>query len=309
MIDHKANALLALFILFIACDELAPEPAITEETTQLSCYQEMMATIPDGWNGTGCHLCGSYSAGSLDTMTYVSAFYSENVLTNDSENYSLQWDIGKGARIIGSDTSRTLKVVFEEGFEEVRVSVYADDHLGNECSSSFRVRNAGIDPEIGDYGQGGIVLYDKGESSDDWRFIEVTSSIINPWTLDDGMANVAWGCSEVEIGANATGIGSGADNCATLVDYECTVSPSAVFAYDISLSHVNNGQSDWVLPSLEEARLIYENFPVTWANQYYIWTSSEIDEQTAYAIDLVSGEVMELNKNEKVKVMAVRYFE
>ena len=78
-------------------------------------------------------------------------------------------------------------------------------------------------------------------------------------------------------------------------------------SFEASLNHINNGYYDWYLPSAEEALLI-PSVVETQQNSYLIWTSTEVDKDHAYMLELVNGELVVMDKSTQANVYAIRYF-
>ena len=81
---------------------------------------------------------------------------------------------------------------------------------------------------------GGIVFYDKGSSSNGWRYLEAAPS--------DQSAGIQWyEETYVTTGANGTAVGTGAQNTATIVAVQGAGSNAA----ELCDSLVLGGCSDW----------------------------------------------------------------
>ncbi|WP_258098088.1 DUF1566 domain-containing protein [Marinoscillum pacificum] len=286
-------------LLFSGCDTENPEPKFSEEPLELTVYEEMIRTLPQNWEGTACFQRGSYRAFPGATVVYSGAFYGGDV-RSESDEYEVKWTVSNGAKIIGSDSSRTVSILFEEGFDKVVVLAHNTESVV-ECSTSIEVYNAENVIQVGEPGEGGAVIYDKGQESDGWQFIE-SSEVINYWAEQS-----QWGCL-ADIVQNTSGdLGDGKMNTERLWANECN-QESALWAYQLGLEHVANGYWDWYLPSLEEAKLIQPGDYAASQESFFIWTSTEVDNNNAYMVDLISGDVVAKNKDEEAYVVAVRYF-
>jgi hypothetical protein len=153
---------------------------------------------------------------------------------------------------------------------------------------------------IGDTGPaGGWIFYDKGSSSDGWRYLEAAPS--------DQSTGAPWGCYEVSIsGADGTAVGTGEQNT---IDIEagCTTAGTAA---DICANFSLGGYSDWFLPSKDELDLMYENLTVAGvggvAGSDY-WSSSEFNAYDAWGRDFIGG-IIYAYKYYTGPVRAVRAF-
>ena len=117
---------------------------------------------------------------------------------------------------------------------------------GNEIS--FTTRYA-----IGDIGPaGGFIFYDKGVSSNGWRYLEASPSDYN--------TGIAW-WNGTWVYTNTTGIspntslGAGKANTLLIISANNNLSNAAKVCDNYSY----NGFSDWYLPSSEELQLICQN--------------------------------------------------
>ena len=102
--------------------------------------------------------------------------------------------------------------------------------------------------KIGKFGQAGIVFYDKGFYSDDWRYMEVTKSKY------EFKAQWSEGLYDVETEEK---IGSGDRNTKNIRNslYEVEINKAAQLCYNLKIDYYN----DWFLPSKDELNLIYKN--------------------------------------------------
>ncbi|MCB0647479.1 MAG: hypothetical protein KDC49_12510 [Saprospiraceae bacterium] len=109
-----------------------------------------------------------------------------------------------------------------------------------------------------------IIVYDKGQFSNGWRYIEVRN---------ESLSGKPWGCLNVDGLENT--IGAGKANTEKIFAKCGNSAQAAKFALDYSIS----GYSDWYLPSRDELVKICENkskisdFPTTGIG---IWSSSDI---------------------------------
>jgi len=110
---------------------------------------------------------------------------------------------------------------------------------------------------IGDPGPaGGIVFYDKGDTSGGWRYLEAAPA--------DTEFSAEWGLYGTDILNTSTGIGTGMANTTAIV--EAIVAASAGQMAPITNTAAQRcdalefgGFDDWFLPSKDELNLMYEN--------------------------------------------------
>lgn len=129
---------------------------------------------------------------------------------------------------------------------------------------------------------GGIIFYDKGYYSDNWRYLEAA-----PF---DQTTTAVWGCSDMSVSAvkYVMDIGKGKVNTQAIVTAHTTAggyappaSCSTVTAYaakycdDFSM----NGYDDWFLPSAAELDLMLTNLYLkgigNFVSHTHYWTSTE----------------------------------
>jgi len=155
---------------------------------------------------------------------------------------------------------------------------------------------------VGDTGPaGGWIFYDKGISSDGWRYLEAAPS--------DQSAGTLWGCYETSIpGADGTALGTGKQNTID-IEAECTIPGTAA---DICANLSLGGYSDWFLASKDELNLMYENlklFIIGGFAEATYWSSSEGDASYAWAQDYGDGGQAYYGKYRAAgRVRAVRAF-
>ncbi len=125
----------------------------------------------------------------------------------------------------------------------------------------------------GYYGDsGGYVFFDKGEETDNWRYLEASPTPIN--------GDFKWGCSGTFISNTFSDIGKGLENTQTIVnicgDTDCA-------AYICTIANIN-GINDWFLPSKDEIGLLEHAIDVMADfdnDSYGFWTSTQFDSDYA----------------------------
>jgi hypothetical protein len=120
---------------------------------------------------------------------------------------------------------------------------------------------------VGHKGQGGgIVFYDKGETTDGWRYLEVAPN--------DQSAGAIWGCKDIQIEPwyQNKNPGGGLANTNDIMS-KCKDQNSAASICD---NLVSGGKTDWYLPNIQELSLLYNNMHLQNLgnfNQVYYWSS------------------------------------
>lgn len=125
---------------------------------------------------------------------------------------------------------------------------------------------------------GGYVAYDKGETTNGWRYMEIHPTTIN---YSSGGVGGNWGTVNNFISGTYPDFGKGKENTTIIVNNE----PAANCAAKLCDNLVRNGFSDWYLPSSEE--LITMNQELKKANiaiPNNAWSSSQYTGIEAYMI-------------------------
>jgi len=152
-------------------------------------------------------------------------------------------------------------------------------------------------PQIGASYQGGIVFY-----------LDETGQHGLVAAIED-IGNYEWGCVDVMVdGADEQAVGYGLQNTNDIVAVcaDTTIAAIAALAYE------SNGFNDWFLPSFDELYLMKTNISessqignIGQFNNWWNWSSSEMDETTAFASTFV-GEGCYMCENYKGAEGAVR---
>ena len=82
-----------------------------------------------------------------------------------------------------------------------------------------------------------------------------------------------------------------------------TAQGSGTYAASICDSATDGGKSDWYLPSTDELIALFDS-GVTMPN--IAWSSTEVDGNNAYVVDLDTGDVLTLDKSSSALVFKVR---
>lgn len=327
---YKFNTLMICCILiFFGCEQQLNEPiepALNFEIQTSSsissvqdCYSEMLTQVGENFTGTSCSICSNYSANPGESVTaYGVAYFNDaNIKTLDNLDYNIIWTVVEGdATFTTSDDPRKIQIELPESFDRVVLKLENLAPNGLAVSEFLIIRNARGAIEIGDPGQAGLVIYDKGQQSENWQFMETTQFFIGSNFSEDRF-DLTWGLTNQETGIIGTAIGEGKSNTATLVNFliendDLNTDYKTLSTWAIH-EHSKNGFSDWYLPSLEEAKILVENHgslseDPNGISTLPIWTSTEADADHAFAVDLYTGEVSVEAKNKKLKTIGIRYF-
>jgi hypothetical protein len=117
----------------------------------------------------------------------------------------------------------------------------------------------------------GVVVYDKGEVTDNWRYLEVSP---------EQTTSHKWGCQGQQITNTTRDVGAGSGNTHQIStncnDLDC--------AAKVASNYIFGGQGDWFLPSIDEAEFILRSLDELKSplRQNYLWTSTEASPVEAY---------------------------
>jgi len=131
---------------------------------------------------------------------------------------------------------------------------------------------------IGERGPaGGLIFYDKGKTSDGWRYLEAAPADKEiPWSK--------WGTYGYDVPGTKMDLGSGKSNTSIINDYLKSINEIDKATQLCTLNPIG-GFSDWFLPSLEELNLMYLNLHKEgnggFKNERY-WSSSQYDSTHAW---------------------------
>lgn len=184
------------------------------------------------------------------------------------------------------------------------VKAYASNNSNIEIAYgnqvSFTTSNA---PSIGDTFQGGKVAYIL-QSGDPGYIAGQTHGLIA--ATSDQSTSIKWyNVSNTTTGAVGIAIGSGNSNTNTIVTSQGSGSYAAKLCYDLIL----NGYSDWYLPSIDELYKLYLNkVAIGGFSDYYYWSSSEYNTNSALVQDFYNGNRGYYSKYNTINVRAVRAF-
>lgn len=118
--------------------------------------------------------------------------------------------------------------------------------------------------------------------------------------------SLVWGCYTIELpGAESTLLGGGLQNTADIVNSCLTTGIAAHVCFYM----IENGFSDWVLPSKDELAKMYlnRNYIQGFQNTIY-YSSSEDGPNAAWGQSFSTGNQVSVAKNISYNVRAIRYF-
>jgi hypothetical protein len=154
---------------------------------------------------------------------------------------------------------------------------------------------------IGENYGGGIVfyVYDNGQHG----LVAATS--------DQSFGHRWYGGSNTNTRARADGVGGGLKNTAIIIANQGAVDGNPFAAtlcneYSSIVAGVTYG--DWYLPSKHELNLLYLQKTVVGATGVFYWSSSEIDNVTAWLQSFSTGAQLLVNKTSVNSVRAIRAF-
>ena len=176
--------------------------------------------------------------------------------------------------------------------------------LLSSCAS-LKDNNVEMIYKVGDTGPAkGLVFFDKGDSLDGWRYLEVAPAKTE--------VSLQWGDVDSIVGDTSSALGQGKNNTSLIVTSQTDIGHkiyAAKYCEDLSLT----GYDDWFLPSQDELDLLYWQL----ANQergefktlgFGYWSSSEYDETQAWGQGFTSGVQGKIEKTDFFLVRAIRSF-
>ncbi len=162
---------------------------------------------------------------------------------------------------------------------------------------------------VGDRGPaGGWIIYDKGNNSEGWRYMEAAPVDQTPdsWR-HAGLAE--WGCHGKAIpGARYTAIGTGMKNTKAILE----VCDDPDTAARMCANYRGSGKDDWFLPSKDELELIFthlfkQGLGGLRLSEY--WSSTETTNgRHAWNHNFTNGKQFYCNKYPNYRVRCVRVF-
>ena len=136
---------------------------------------------------------------------------------------------------------------------------------------------------VGDIGPaGGIIFYDRGRHIDGWRWLEAAPRDIGP---------AEWGAHRQSISGTSTALGTGRQNTQVLINNMRQRNESGRAA-ELAHNFIQNGFTDWFLPSREELNLMYRNLRQRGLGNFSggrYWSSSGNGDSAVWVQDFSNG--------------------
>ena len=172
--------------------------------------------------------------------------------------------------------------------------------------------------QVGDLTEGGIVFYvdETGQHGLVAALEDLTEGATDPFGLGYGYE---WGCYFENVsGADGEAIGTGYQNTMDILNQGCDTENGGITAAQAALDAEINDYSDWYLPSNDELNEMYNTIgPGVLEsniggfgnnNDSYYWSSSEINNMTAWSIDFGNGGTDDDDKVNPSRVRVIRAF-
>jgi hypothetical protein len=178
-----------------------------------------------------------------------------------------------------------------------------NDTVDSTCMcAGLLINNSSL--AIGQAYQGGVIAY--LSKPGDLAYIPGETHGIIAASEDRANTEFDWACYGVNVlGAQGLNIGEGAQNTEAIVNSNCFGGAAHVCAY-----FAWNGYNDWYLPSRSELEELYDNqFLIGGFQNSFYWTSSEVDEFSAWIMDFTTGYANAIMpKNFMARVRPIRSF-
>jgi len=239
-------------------------------------------------NGNNCVYGGdmTFTSGTAITSQVPTDILPKSVLfrgrTEPSDNYDIDYR-GYCFNTLPNPTISNQVASVSGGFGDFTVPMDGLTPNTNYYARSFFSSNGQIHygAEVqfrttGYFGPGGgYVIYDKGDSTSGWRYMEIYHLGINYGTSGYG---AYFGCANTYTSGTYTDFGKGAENTQLIVSHCGSANCAARLCDNFS----NNGQSDWFLPSRDEMVTITKAMESIDISMSEAWTSSDLNNDYAY---------------------------
>ncbi|WP_329805599.1 hypothetical protein [Flavobacterium facile] len=151
-------------------------------------------------------------------------------------------------------------------------------------------------------GSGGYVFFDKGETTNGWRYLEASTVKLN----DPSSNNFKWAVSDGFMSNISQEIGTGLENSVQIKSTNNFTNVAAA----MSVYLANNNVNDWFLPSIKELKELYKlksigliGSPASGTNSFYnknVLSSSQLNSTTCYGINFDDGSQVLLAKTSQL---------
>jgi hypothetical protein len=250
---------------------------------------------------------------------YVNDIPEDNIVSLQEEVASLQAELDSIYGCVNENACNfDALAAIDDG------SCYNND-LGCGCDTPGPIE--GLDCEgneltqyqVGDLAEGGIVFYvdETGQHGLVAASEDLTEGATDPNGF--GFDGYEWGCFFENVsGADGQAIGTGYQNTMDIVSQGCVTENGGITAVQAALDAEVNGYIDWYLPSIDELNVMYNTigpgglesntggFEIS-INSYY-WSSSEINNMTAWGVYFDNGDAEISSKNNARIVRVIRAF-
>lgn len=136
-------------------------------------------------------------------------------------------------------------------------------------------------------GSYGLIIFDKGNAADGWRYIEAAAdSITRP--------GITWACAGTNVPGTLPAVGTGLSNSDTIA----VVCNDSLGAANICLNLALKAKTDWFLPSVDELKALYElKLSGVITRNTVFFSSTQASAADCYVVDFSTGQQQTLPKN------------
>lgn len=153
-------------------------------------------------------------------------------------------------------------------------------------------------------GSGGFVFFDKGETTNGWRYLESAPIYLTA----SNSSYFQWSnsaCGYTFLNGIGTAIGDGANNTTLIKNFCNYTNIAATMCRVTSL----NGQTDWFLPSIDEAKELYKlKFTGLININGDFVSSSQLSDSLCFAVNSSTGNSYTASKSSGYNAWQVRRF-
>lgn len=206
-------------------------------------------------------------------ITVYPSWHADSTVTfnsNDGTAVSAITNVAYNAKISEPTAPTLANKVFGGWFKDQSTMQQQWDFAVDTVKTDITLYAKWRDFQVGDVGPaGGYVIYDKGQTTDGWRYIELAPASANidakRW-VNDFAYN--------DIGSLNEGIGYGESNTSSLNGVFGSGADAAFYCSILSVSHNGIAYEDWYLPSVDELKWAYKVVSDASMNNRY-WSSNK----------------------------------